>query len=136
VTDLDPRPSREEIAARVKAVTETVTSAQATVKGIAADVRAPQPDDVVALFGTHARARMAARRWTLEDLSRRTGDGTGNLAQAMKGTKCPLAIAGRIAAAFGTTLAEMLVPYSCGTCTGKPPAGFLCLECGTEARAA
>lgn len=126
--ELYPRPSREEIAERVKAITSTQDTG----------VKAPQPDDVVALFGIHVRARLAARRWTLEDLSKRTGDGTGNLAQAIRGSKCPLAIAGRIAAAFSVPLAEMLVPYTCGTCAGyggKPPQGCRCLECGAETRA-
>lgn len=126
MSDLYPRPSRQEIAERVKAITEPAKPA------------APRPDgsDVVALFGAHVRARLTVRGWSVEDLAKRTGDQAGNLSQAIRGTKCPLVIAGRIAAALGVPLAEMLVPYSCSTCTGTPPKGFRCLECGTEARAA
>lgn len=117
--DIYPRPSRETIAERVNAITET----------------APPEGDVLTWFSAHARAGLASRGWTISDLAKRTGDPAGNLSQAINGTKCPLAIAGRIAGGFGIPLAEMVVPYTCRTCHGKPPAGFACLECGTEARA-
>jgi lambda repressor-like predicted transcriptional regulator len=121
--DICPRPSREEIAARVSAVT--------------AETGPRQPEsDVVAWFSAHARAQLTVRGWSLHDLSERTGDASGNITQAINGTKCPLAIAGRIAGALGVQLAEMVVPYTCRTCCGRPPAGFACLECGTEARTA
>jgi len=131
--DLYQRPSRDAIAARVN-------GNQRAQEAAAAAVTERQPaSDVVALFAVHVRARLSARGWTLSDLSGRTGDSTGNLAQAIKGSKCPLAIAGRIAGAFGVPLAEMLVPYRCRTCAGydgKPPAGCKCLECGDETRLA
>ena len=96
----------------------------------------PSREEIAALFGRHVRARLTVRGWSIEELSRRTGDQTGNLSQAIRGIKCPLAIAGRIADALGVPLAEMLVPYTCATCAGTPPKGFRCLECGAETRAA
>lgn len=127
--DMYPRPSRERIAEQVAASQPATVTAQ--------DVRVTQPDGVVAWFGTHVRARLAVAGWTTADLGARTGDAPGNITLAVNGTKCPLAIAGRIAGAFGVPLAEMVVPYTCRTCAGhggRPPAGTRCLECGAESR--
>lgn len=130
--DMYQRPDREAIRRQV----ESAQRAQGTPSAPAAGVK-PQREasDVLGWFSAHVRAALGARGWSLGDLSARTGDATGNLSQALNGTKCPLAIAGRIADALDIPFAEMVVPYTCRTCAGKPPKGFSCLECGTEARA-
>lgn len=38
-----------------------------------------------------------------------------------------------LAAVFDVTVEELLhPPADCGTCHGAPPAGFVCMECGTS----
>lgn len=131
--DMYRRPSRERIAEQVAA-----THPEQPAAPVADAAQAAGPDDVVAWFGAHARAGLAARGWLVRDLAERAGDTAGNVSQALNGAKCPLALAGRIAAAFGIPLAEMVVPYACRTCAGyggSPPKGTACLECGAETRA-
>lgn len=128
--DLYPRPSREEIAERyINDVALPEAAALAPAK--------PEPTpDPLACFSVHLSARMRALGWDQATLQERAGIGAHIAAKAMNGTGCDLALAGRLAALVGGYLAAMIGPYVCGTCTGEPPRGFACLECGAESRAA
>ena len=114
-----PRPDRDQIAARVKA-----------------GQQAPGPEpDALARFARHLRGRMRALGWDQAQLQQRAGIKTPRVAAgAVNGTRCDLGLAERIAALVGSDLAAMIGPYLCSTCAGQPPAGFRCLECGTEGR--
>jgi len=146
MSDLYPRPTREEIAARV-GVPETLPvpvghycdSGNCEVCGDGTGDE-PQPEtawapDPLACFSVHLSARMRALGWDQVTLQERAGIGAHIAAKAINGTGCDLALAGKLAALVGGYLAAMIGPYVCGTCTGEPPAGFACLECGAETRA-
>jgi hypothetical protein len=122
--DLYPRPSREEIAARVGF--DDVLPAPARPE-------TEQLPDPLACFAVHLTARMRALGWDQAKLQERAGIGPHVAAKAVNGTGCDLGLAGKLAAVVGGYLAAMIGPYVCGTCCGEPPAGFRCLECGTEA---
>jgi hypothetical protein len=55
-----------------------------------------------------------------------------NVCRAENGQRGPLP-AGRVAAAFGVTVAEVLT--LCPRCQYSPPAGYMCLRCGTQTAA-
>jgi hypothetical protein len=119
-----PRPSRETIAEQVKAQ----------------QPREPEPEQGEAArnFAVHLTARMRALGLTLKDVGEKAGCGNAGIGIALgNGGRCvSLDVAEKIAQAVGGYLAAMIGPYLCGTCHGEPHAGFRCLECGTEARAA
>lgn len=92
--------------------------------------------DAITRFARHLRARMRALGWEQADIEKRAEISPRTASFALNGTRCDLPIAEKLARLVGRDLATMLGPYMCGTCTGEPPAGFRCLECGTEARAA
>ena len=131
-----PRPSRDEIAAHVLSQQPPGTAdADDDLDGTAAR-RDPHPEtDVVAWFSAHARIALRLRGWSKVDLARAAGSQNADVTRAVNGQACSLALAGRIAAALGRALADMVQPVGCGTCDGSPPAGFSCLECGAETRA-
>jgi hypothetical protein len=141
--DLYQRPTREEIAARV-GVPETLPTPQGHYCDsgnceVCGDGTGDEPvaaSNPLACFSVHLSARMRALGWDQAKLQERAGIGAHVAAKAMNGTGCDLALAGRIAALVGGYLAAMIGPYVCGTCEGEPPAGFGCLECGAETRAA
>lgn len=124
MSDLYPRPSRDEIAAR-HAAADTARKAATP----------PGPPDYMARLARHLAARMRALGIDQAQLQERAGIKSPQVAaRAINGTGCDIALAGKIAAALGSDLAAMLQPYTCGTCAGQPHAGFACLECGTERR--
>lgn len=128
--DLYPRPSREEIAAKYAADDEIE---------VIVTKREPEPQespDPLACFSVHLSARMRALGWDQTRLQERAGISPHVAAKAINGNGCDLAVAGKIAAVVGGHLATMIGAYICATCAGEPPAGFGCLECGTETRAA
>ena len=92
--------------------------------------------DVITRFARHLRARMRALGWEQADIEKRAEISPRTASFAINGTRCDLPVAEKLARIVGRDLATMLGPYMCGTCTGEPPKGFRCLECGTEARAA
>lgn len=123
MSGLYQRPSREEIAARVRGELPGGPPA------------APAPQDHLANFGTCLRARMRALGWDQAAIQERAGIKTPQAAaRAINGTGVDLGVAARLAALVGLDLAVMLAPYSCATCQGEPPAGYSCLECGAERR--
>lgn len=97
--------------------------------------REPESQDAITRFARHLRARMRALGWEQADLEKRAEISPRTASFALNGTRCDLPVADKLARLVGRDLATMLGPYMCGTCTGEPPAGFRCLECGTEARA-
>lgn len=127
--DLYQRPSRDAIAAKVRG---QLPGAQPSPAGTAARNDPPGP---AANFGAWLRARMRALGWDQATLQERAGIKTPHIAaRAINGTGVDLGAAAGIAALVGLELTVMLGPYRCVTCDGQPPAGFACLECGTEAR--
>ena len=126
--DLYPRPSREEIAARV--------GFDVTLPAPAPKPQLLEMPDPLACFTTHLCARMRALGIDQAQLQERAGITAHIAAKAINGTGCDLALAGKLAALVGGYLAAMIGPYRCSTCEGAPPAGFSCLECGAETRAA
>lgn len=86
----------------------------------------------LARFSQHLNARMRALGWTQQDLTGKSGFSTHVTGRAINGTGCDLATAGKLAVLVGSDLVTMISAYVCGTCTGSPPAGFACLECGAE----
>lgn len=91
--------------------------------------------DYLGRFAKHLQARMRVLAWDQAALQEHAEIKTPQLAaRAINGTGCDIGLAGRIAAAVGSSLPAMLIPYQCGTCHGEPPPGFVCLECGTERR--
>lgn len=118
--DLYPRPSRDQIAARV---TGSLPGAQQAT-----------PPDYVARFAQHMTARMRALGLDAAAIIERTGLSQPTVSRALNGTGVALEIASRLAADVGSALPAMLEPYVCGTCNGSPHAGFACLECGAESR--
>lgn len=90
------------------------------------------PGEPLACFARHLQARMRALGWDAARLTELTGVTQITITKAVNGSSVSLEFAGKLAALTGLTLPQMLGPYTCGTCTGTPPAGFACLECGTE----
>lgn len=95
--------------------------------------RSPQAAaDPLAAFALHLKLRMRALGWDQAKLQE-VLDISGHIAgRAVNGTAVDLGMAGRIAAAVGRELTEMLGEYECGNCQGIPPGGFTCQECGAE----
>jgi hypothetical protein len=135
--DLYPRPSRDVIAAKVHGQLPGAGNAaddpDATVTR-----REPAHDgtDYIARFAQHMKGRMRALGWTTAVLIERSRYSQPTVNRALNGTGVALDIAAGLADAVGSSLPAMLIPYQCGTCHGEPPAGFSCLECGTERRPA
>jgi Helix-turn-helix len=116
ISELYKRPSRDEIAARVRAALPGADTAAGPVQN----------------FATHLSARMRALGWDQTILQERAGITPQVAARAINGTGVSLELAGQIAELTGLTLAVMTGPYVCRTCRAEPPAGFGCLECGAE----
>lgn len=133
--EMYPRPSREEIAARVQS--QPAATANADDLDDVATRREPEPQGTaVANFAVHLRARMRALGWDSRTLAQKTGLTQVTVTRAAGGTATGLDIAEKLAAAVSGYLAAMIGPYLCGTCHGEPPPGFSCLECSAETRAA
>lgn len=92
--------------------------------------------DAISRFGRHLRGRLRALGWDAAALAERSGLSAHVTGRAVNGTSVDLATAEKIADLVGSALLAMIGPYRCGTCDGEPPAGFRCLECGTEANGA
>lgn len=112
MSDLYQRPDREAIAARVRAAQ-------------------PQPG-ALECFTAHLSARMRLLGWEQAALQERASISPQLAAKAINGTGVSLELAEKLAGLVGLTLATMISRYSCSTCSGEPPAGFACLECGAE----
>ena len=134
MSDLYQRPSRDEIAARVRA-----QQPPGTANGdddLADVVTRREPESAVANFAVHLSAKLRALGWDGGKLAEKSGLSQITVTRAVSGTSVSLEIAEKLAVLVGGYLATMIGPYVCGTCAGEPPKGFACLECGTEARAA
>jgi len=148
VADLYQRPNRDRIAEKyaAEAAAGAPSPAPAPPEAATAAVpltrqpQPPEPDphkqdagaDVLAWFGAHVRVALRIHCWSKLDLSRAVGCNPPDVVKAASGTGCSLGLAGRIAVALGSDLAHMVQPLACPTCAGAPPAGFGCLECGTQ----
>lgn len=128
IADLYQRPSRDEIAARVKAAGDDDLDDVAT--------RTDPGPDATRNFTMHLSACMRALGWDQKQLEERTGISAHVAGRAVNGTSVTLDLAAKLAGLVGLDLAAMISPYTCHTCAGQPPAGFGCLECGAEARTA
>lgn len=128
MNDLYPRPSREAIAEMVKAQLPGADDSPPAVT---------RPEaSAAANFAVHLTARLRALGWNSTRLVEKSGLSHAAVSRALNGHGASIDAAEKIAALVGGYLAAMIGPYMCATCTGEPPAGFKCLECGTEARAA
>jgi hypothetical protein len=94
------------------------------------------PGSAAANFSVHLAARLRALGWTQAHLTDKSGLSAHVTGRALNGNGIELANAEKIAGLVGSSLPVMIGLYTCGTCTGQPPAGYACLECGTETRAA
>jgi len=81
-------------------------------------------------FGFHVRRLRLERGWSYRDLSARCGAAYSLLWRAEHGTGVTLRHAVAIAGALEVPLPLLLDPVSCMTCTGSPPPGFICQDCG------
>jgi hypothetical protein len=124
--DLYKRPDRDEIRDRVLA----------SLPGAGKATGGNRPGDgtsaAVRNFAVHLSARMRALGWDQSSIQDRAGITAQTAARAINGTGVGLDLAEKIAVLVGLTLAVMIGPYTCRTCSGEPPHGFACLECGTE----
>lgn len=99
--------------------------------------REPEPAErAVARFAVWLRARMRATGMDAPALAAKTGLNPMTVSRAANGTSVSMHIAEQLADTLGVSLAAMIGPYSCRTCNSEPPAGFRCMECGTEATGA
>lgn len=94
------------------------------------------PGSAAANLGTHMRAKLRALGWTPADLAEKSGISAHITGRAINGNGAELSVAEKFAELLGGSLVMMIGPYRCTNCNGEPPAGFSCLECGAEARAA
>lgn len=131
--DLYPRPSRETIAAQVLAQQPAAADGGDPYE-VAVTPREPLQDPVKN-FAVHLSARMRALGWDQAKLREHSGLSLHVLGRAMNGNGVELGVADQLAGITGGYLATMIGPYMCSTCTGEPPKGFGCLECGAETRA-
>jgi len=91
-------------------------------------VRRPRGADEA--FAANVKRLRAARELSLRDLAANAGVGHTVLYRIEHGQAAQLGHAVAIAAGLGVQLADMLGGGPCGTCFGRPPAGFACLSCG------
>lgn len=96
------------------------------------DEKAAAEPDYAARLGQHLTARLRALGRDQAWLKEEAGISGHIAARALNGNGADLMGAARLAAAVGSSLPAMLVPYKCRTCQGTPPAGYRCLECREE----
>ncbi|HEV2451253.1 MAG TPA: helix-turn-helix transcriptional regulator [Streptosporangiaceae bacterium] len=89
-----------------------------------------QPREADAAFCANVKRLREAQRLALRDVAERAGLGHTIVYRIEGGQPPLLGHAVAIAAALGVTLADMLGGDLCGTCFNRPPAGFICSECG------
>ena len=90
-------------------------------------------DPVVALFAARLRRMRHARSWSLAALAEKSGVSSAGLSNIENSKADPgLSTVARIARAFDIPLGEMVSDSPCGQCDGKPPAGFICADCGRK----
>lgn len=90
--------------------------------------------DADAAFAANVRRLREARSMSLRDLAATVGVGHTIIHRIENGQAALLGYAVAISAELGVPLADMTGGDPCGTCFGRPPAGFACLTCGTEGR--
>ena len=89
-----------------------------------------QPREADAEFCASVKRLREAQNLALRDVAERAGLGHTIVHRIENGQPPLLGHAVAVAAALGVTLADMLGGDLCGTCFGRPPAGFICSECG------
>ena len=97
-------------------------------------MRTPAESD--AAFAANVRRLREARGMSLRDLAGAVGIGHTIVYRIENGQSALLGYAVAISAVLGVPLAEMTGGEPCGTCFGRPPAGFACLSCGSDLIAA
>lgn len=90
------------------------------------------PRDADAAFAANVRRLREARGMSLRDLAAAVGVGHTIIHRIENGQSALLGYAVAISAELGVSLADMTGGEPCGTCFGRPPAGFACLACGAE----
>lgn len=135
MSDLYPRPSREEIARRVAAPQPGTANDDDDPYDVPVTPR-EKPGSATANFAVHLSAKMRALGLDGIALAEKSGLTKQAVSRALTGAGVSIGIAEQLAESVGGYLAHMIGPYSCGTCAGEPPKGFSCLECGSETRTA
>jgi len=92
--------------------------------------RASASTPVTAAFGRRARELRLERGWTLREAAVLADVAPSTLYRVEAGEDTTLAVAGRVADAFGVPIAVMFDPDGCPNCHGAPKRGFTCQECG------
>jgi hypothetical protein len=113
----------------------SVPEPPAVVQGTVEPDPEPEQGTAVANFAVHLSAKMRALGWDSSKLAEKSGLSQITITRAHSGTSVSLEIAEKLATLTGGYLATMIGPYQCSNCHGEPPAGYGCLECGTETRA-
>jgi transcriptional regulator with XRE-family HTH domain len=86
-----------------------------------------------AVLAAHGMRRLRMERGlSLEQAGKLLGIHKSNVLRTERGERAVLPLS-KIAGAFGVTEAEVLEP--CPRCRYDPPAGYLCLRCGTSREA-
>jgi DNA-binding XRE family transcriptional regulator len=94
-------------------------------------VSALKPASASVVFGRRVRDLRNERGWTLRDAAPRAFLDPATLSRIENGADTTIGTAGRIAAAYGVSLAVLLPWADCAWCLDSPPRGFTCQECGT-----
>lgn len=94
--------------------------------------------DISRRVAAHIRLLRKKRGWTVSDLHARLIESgcefiTENkiyLMEERASSRVTIDHAVWIARAFGIALQTLVEPQDCDRCSGKPPAGFMCTDCG------
>jgi transcriptional regulator with XRE-family HTH domain len=87
-------------------------------------------DRVPSWIGMRIARLRKERGWAVRELGRKTGLAGSGLANIEAGNDFRISSAIALAEAFGVGLADLLAEQECAHCDGRPPAGFMCPECG------
>jgi len=71
------------------------------------------------------------RGWTVAQVGQKVGLNASQISRAENGLRRPMTVP-VICGVFGVAEAEVLA--ACPDCGYRPPSGYACLRCGTEAR--
>ena len=86
--------------------------------------------EVPAIFGRRLIRERESRGWSMRETGAKTGLSASTVMRAEVGQDCALSTAIALAAAYGLSIGDLLAEGPCDRCDGKPPAGFICGECG------
>ena len=89
---------------------------------------------VPSVFGRRLQREREARHWSLREAGRECGLSASTVMRAEVGEDMALSNAVALARAYGVSMDALLAEPECATCDGMPPAGFICAECGRQAK--